>query len=620
MLPEHVLSEIVESLVLLPLVGAVLVLTVSGLGLKAVRGVALITTLICFALSAQVAMNYNPYKRDANGHRMLIQMKTDMPWISSSSGPHLPGEPARPNQGPDIRFSLGVDGISLWLIALTGLLMIPAVLISWESIQDRAATYYALMLVLESGMMGVFSAQDIILFYIFFEFTLIPLFFMIGLWGGSDRRWAARKFFVFTLTGSLLTFLGLLFIVLSHSWMSQSLPGGSSQLTFSIPRLIKEIPQLVAAGDAQAQFWSQVSPWIFVALFAGFAIKVPLFPFHTWLPLAHVEAPTAGSVLLAGVLLKIGSYGFLRFMLPMLPDASWWAFNAIATLSVIGIIYGALVALAQDDIKKLVAYSSVSHMGFCLLGLFAFNSVGISGGMLQMINHGLSTGALFTLVGMLYDRYHTREIDAYSGMVRKFPILGFFFIVVVFSSIGLPGLNGFTGEILAMMGMFATNKVYGILSLSGIILGAWYMLQLNRRVMFGPLREPLASHGGHHHGAAHGHEAGGHHEAHGHGAHDHGGHDHHGHGSPAVVMSSIPDLSWRELGAIVPLTVAIFWVGLFPQFIISQMEPSIAEVVQALHQKPLPQMADRGAVQKTGLVQSQVPAERAGVLSSEVGK
>jgi NADH-quinone oxidoreductase subunit M len=274
-----------------------------------------------------------------------------------------------------------------------------------------------------------------------------------------------------------------------------------------------------------------------------------------------VEAPTAGSVLLAGVLLKIGSYGFLRFALPLVPGACWWAFHGVSILAVIGIIYGALLALAQEDIKKLVAYSSVSHMGFCLLGLFAFNTVGISGGLLQMINHGLSTGALFAMVGMLYERYHTRDIEAYSGMTRKYPVLSFFLLIVVFSSIGLPGLNGFTGEVLALMGMFRQNALYAILSLSGIILGAWYMLWLVQRTFFGKLREPVLE---------------GHHGAHA----SVGGHGNH--------QTPLQDLNFREICALLPLVIAMFAIGLFPQFFLSRMEPSIRPIVAVLQESRLP--------------------------------
>ena len=316
------------------------------------------------------------------------------------------------------------------------------------------------------------------------------------------------------------------------------------ELTFSISNLTEGISRLTQTDRHAAEYWSHVSPWIFLALFAGFAIKVPLFPFHTWLPLAHVEAPTAGSVLLAGVLLKIGSYGFLRFALPLVPMGCWRAFDFVAILAVIGIIYGALLAQAQDDIKKLVAYSSVSHMGFCLLGLFALNAVGITGGLLQMVNHGLSTGALFAIVGMLYERYHTRDIGAYGGMARRFPVMAFCLGVVAFSSIGLPGLNGFTGEVLSVMGMFANNRLYASLGLTGIILGAWYMLWLVQRTFFGRLREPVLE----------------------------------GHG----VHAAPGDLNFREIAALAPILVLIVWIGIYPQFFIRRMEPSINEVVRKL--------------------------------------
>ena len=520
-------------MVALPAVGAVLVLIFARQGIEQVRRVALTNVLLTFVFALVVVSDYDPDLTDESG-RPQIQMKTNLAWVGN-----VDNQGAYIGPGPDIQFALGVDGISLWLIALSALLMIPAVLVSWEAVQDRPAAFYALMLLLESGLIGVFAAQDIILFYVFFEFTLIPLFFMVGIWGGHDRRFAARRFFIYTLAGSVLTFLGLIFIVLSYSWMS---PG--HELTFSIPTLTEGISRLTQTDRHAAVYWSGASKWIFLALFAGFAIKVPLFPFHTWLPLAHVEAPTAGSVLLAGVLLKIGSYGFLRFALPLVPGACWWAFDFVAILAVIGIIYGALLALAQNDIKKLVAYSSVSHMGFCLLGLFALNAVGITGGLLQMVNHGLSTGALFAIVGMLYERYHTRDIEAYGGMARRFPVMAFCLAVVAFSSIGLPGLNGFTGEVLTVMGMFANNRLYASLGLTGIILGAWYMLWLVQRTFFGRLREPVVE---------------------GHGVHRAPG-----------------DLNFREIAALAPILVLIVWIGIYPQFFIRRMEPSINEVVKKL--------------------------------------
>ena len=326
---------------------------------------------------------------------------TDVSWLAAAGVP------------VDIRFSIALDGLSLWLFGLTALLMVVAVLISWNAIRQQQSLYYRLLLVLETGMLGIFVARDIILFYLFFEFTLIPLFFLIGIWGSQERRYAAIKFFLFTLAGSVLTLLGLLAIVL-WDYYSYHTPGAAGGvMTFSIPELTRHLAE--RPMDATWQFW------IFLALFAGFAVKVPLVPLHTWLPLAHVEAPAAGSVILAGVLLKVGGYGFARFSLPMLPAAAAVCIPWLLWLSVAGIIYGALVALAQTDLKRLIAYSSVSHLGFCMLGLFAVNRLAVEGGVLQMVNHGLSTGGLFALVGMIYERYHTRNIADLGGLAHRTP-------------------------------------------------------------------------------------------------------------------------------------------------------------------------------------------------------
>jgi NADH-quinone oxidoreductase subunit M len=407
---------------------------------------------------------------------------------------------------------------------------------------------------LGTGMLGVFAARDIILFYIFFEFTLIPLFFLIGVWGSEDRRYAAVKFFLYTLAGSLLTFLGLLAIVLwdyNHS--------GSGKMTFSISGL--------TAGLADHPIASPYQLWIFLALFAGFAIKVPLFPLHTWLPLAHVQAPTAGSVVLAGILLKIGTYGFARFSIPMLPHATAECVPWLLGLSVAGIIYGALVALVQSDMKRLIAYSSVSHLGYCMLGLFALTNVSVEGSILQTINHGLSTGGLFALVGMVYERYHTREICQLGGLARRLPVLAFFFLFFTFSSIGLPGLNGFAGEFLILVGMFTrawtatpeplewTYKLFTVLAVFGVVLGAWYMLYLVQRVFFGPLKEAEHSHDG----------------------------------------PQVQDLSLREVASLAPLAVFVLWIGLHPEFFLERMRPTLGPLaepaVQALndrHHRPRP--------------------------------
>ncbi|MHC4176410.1 MAG: complex I subunit 4 family protein [Planctomycetota bacterium] len=445
----------------------------------------------------------------------------------------------------NVRFCLALDGLSMWLFALTALLMVTAVLVSWEAIKEQATRYYRLLLILETGMLGVFVARDIILFYVFFEFTLIPLFFLIGVWGSEQRRYAAIKFFLFTLAGSVLTFLGLLAIVLWDYYHPIGDPN-TWKMTFSIPELAMHLN----TRSIEAGMPLSVQIWIFLALFAGFAIKVPLFPLHTWLPLAHVEAPTAGSVILAGVLLKIGTYGFVRFCLPMLPDATVTLMPYLLWLSVAGIIYGALVALAQKDIKRLIAYSSVSHLGFCMLGIFAVNRLGMQGGVLQMINHGLSTGGLFALVGMLYERYHTRKIADLGGLARKMPVLTFFMLVMTLSSIGLPGLNGFAGEFLLLVGMFQRAwvewTVHGavhywviaVLAVSGVVLGAWYMLYLVQRVFFGPVREP----------------------------------EHDPHEPP------VRDLNFREVMALAPLVVFIVWIGVQPRFFLKPMSPTLNQV------------------------------------------
>jgi len=388
------------------------------------------------------------------------------------------------------------------------------------------------LLSLEAGCLGVFAARDLVLFYVFFEFTLIPLFFLIGIWGSEQRRHAAIKFFLYTLFGSLFTFLGLLTLVLWNHYQT-----GQAVIQCSLPELVINLTRHPLPENVQF--------WVFIALFAGFAIKVPLFPLHTWLPLAHVQAPTAGSVFLAGILLKIGTYGFLRFSIPLLPAATVSCLPWIMWLAVIGIIYGALVALVQSDMKRLIAYSSVSHLGFCMLGLFALNPMGVQGAALQMVNHGISTGALFAIVGMLYERYHTREIARYGGLARRFPKMAFFMLLFTFSSIGLPGLNGFAGEILILAGAFQRGwaessgsmavhlRWVSVLAVSGVVLGAWYMLSLVQNVFFGPLKEPVA--------------------------------DHH----PAE------DLSLRETMSLLPLAVLAVWIGLFPGFFLERMAPAL---------------------------------------------
>ncbi len=542
-----------------PLAGAL----VLGRDRVRARQSALATSLFTLVLCVLVIAAYPPGAKEF--------ARVSLPWASGASSAPT---------APVVSFSLALDGLSLWLYGLTALLGVVGVLISWEAIQEEAARFYRCWLLLETGMLGVFLAQDILLFYVFFEFTLVPLFVLIGVWGSEQRQYAAVKFFLFTLAGSVLTFLGLLAMVL---WVYVQ----TNRLTFSIPDLTEYLQNL-HGGDRMPLSLQLV---IFWALFAGFAIKVPLFPLHTWLPLAHVEAPAAGSVVLAGVLLKVGGYGFLRFNIPMLPEATAVSAPYLLILSVAGIVYGALVALAQKDIKRLIAYSSISHLGFCLMGIFALNRSGGQGGVLQMLNHGLSTGALFALVGMIYERYHTRQIADLGGLARKLPWLAFFMVLASLASIGLPGLNGFVGEFLALWGMFhrawsdapvewvLLYRILSVLALSGVILGAWYMLWMVERVFFGPLREPLhevtgqppasagegepyCSPGGHGASGADGLEGAGWRDS---------------ASSPSSAVSG-EDLCGREILALAPLGLLMLWIGVYPKFFLDRIGPTVEEL------------------------------------------
>lgn len=447
---------------------------------------------------------------------------------------------------PAIQFFVGIDGLNLWLIALTSFLMVPSVLVSWNSIKDRANEFYAWLLVLQTAMLGVFLAFDIMLFYVFFELTLVPLFFLIGIWGGPARREAARKFFLFTLTGSLVALLGIIGLILACRYKT-------GELTFSIPRLFEIVQSQLGVNDPQSiEFWRQVQLGVFLTLAVGFSVKVPLFPVHTWLPLAHVEAPTAGSVLLAGVLLKLGTYGFLRLCLPLAPDAAITVgVPLIGTLAAIGVIYGSLCALAQTDVKKMVAYSSVAHLGFCTIGLFALNSTGITGSLMQMINHGLSTGGLFLLVGMLYERYHTRTMSDYGGLAARLKLLSLAMVFICLSSVGMPFLNGFIGEMLVLGGVMnmanfeVGSYLLAAVGAAGILLGAWYLFTMLQRMFFGPLREP-------HHDPNEG---------------------------------PVSDLNARELFALVPLAAVCLAIGIYPQPMLETTKRDVAVIVSNLERR-----------------------------------
>lgn len=414
-------------------------------------------------------------------------------------------------EGLNIGYVVGIDGMSLLLVLLTTFLTPIALLGTWGSVSHRLKEYTMMVLLLEVGMTGVFVSLDLFLFYVFWEAMLIPMYFIIGIWGGQDRVYAAVKFFLFTLFGSLL----MLVAILALGLYAAGVPEGT--FTTDLRTLV----------DASSGMPAAMQLWLFLAFALSFAIKVPLFPLHTWLPDAHVQAPTAGSVILAGVLLKMGTYGFIRFCLPLFPQAALDTAPYLSTLAVAGIIYGALVAMVQTDIKKLVAYSSVSHLGFVVLGIFSMTEEGMQGAVIQMINHGLSTGALFLLVGMIYDRAHTRLIADFGGVAKVMPVFASFFMIITLSSIGLPGLNGFVGEFLILLGSFKSaalgSVVFAVIASTGVILAAVYMLWMFQRVMFGSVRE-----GGLYHG-------------------------HH-----------LKDLSLREIAALVPIVILVVWIGLYP--------------------------------------------------------
>ena len=568
--------------ILTPLVGALAAWLLGSRGVSAVRQSAAVTTLI--TLTGAVLLILRALPEVSAGHAFAV---SEGPWLVD--GPF------------DIRFSLGLDGLSIWLFGLSALLSVTAVMVSWEAIKEKPVGFYALLLILESAMLGVFAARDVILFYVFFEFTLVPLFFLIGIWGHDDRRRAAVKFFIYTLAGSVLAFLGLLTIVL---WSASH----TGTLSFDIAKLTAGVAAHPLPMDARGG-WLQW--WVFLALFAGFAVKVPIVPFHTWLPLAHVEAPTGGSVDLAGVLLKIGIYGFLRFSLPMLPEATAAAAPWMLGLGVVGILYGAMVALAQSDLKRLIAYSSVSHMGYCVMGIAALEPVAVEGATLQLINHGLSAAGLFALVGMIYERYHTRSIANLGGIAARAPWLAFMFLLFTFSSIGLPGLNGFVGEFMVLLGSFqrawsgvafewrSSYLTMAVASVVGVVLGAWYMLWAVERVFFGASRQPPADHG-HAPPSSADHGASGD-DSHGHGGHGDGGHDH----GPAAAEPT-DDLRWYEWAALAPLALFVLWIGLFPATFLAPsaaavrtaMAPGAAAFAArmgAVHGSPLPQTAQADA-------------------------
>jgi len=477
----------------LPLLGVVVLVLLRSEAKTAQRWTALATSILTFGASIWMLTQFNPQNPD-------LQLVVDIPWLSVS--------------GLDIRFFMGVDGLSILLVLLTTFLTQIAILSTWTAVTEKVKGFMMFFLLLEVGMLVVFLAQDLVLFYIFWEFTLVPMYFLIGMWGGARRIYAAVKFFLFTMAGSVLMLLAILFM----GWQAG---------TFSVPALM-----------AARETFAAAQVWLFIAFAVAFAIKVPMFPLHTWLPDAHVEAPTAGSVILAGVLLKMGAYGFLRFNLPLFPKVAVAAAPIIAILAVFGIIYGALVAYAQKDVKKLVAYSSVSHLGFVMLGIFALNQQAVSGAILQMVNHGVSTGGVFLVVGMLYERRHTREMSAFGGLWKVVPVMATLMLIITLSSAGLPGLNGFVGEFSILVGSFNSltlNNVWfaGVAAL-GVILAAVYLFSMFEKVFLGPV------------------------------THD--------------ENRSLKDLNWREIAILVPLLLVILWIGLYPTPFFNLINPAVEKL------------------------------------------
>ncbi|MEP0548375.1 MAG: NADH-quinone oxidoreductase subunit M [Rhodothermales bacterium] len=502
------LSHLVSWVIFLPALGALVTLLMPSDG--AVRWAALGTTLVTFVVSLGLWFGFDPA-------------------VSTGEGPQLVEQTLNWFPGVDITYFVGVDGLNLLLLLLTTLLGPIIVLSSWTYIGKHVKGYFALLLILETGVLGVFASFDLFLFYIFFELTLIPMYFIIGIWGGENRVYAAVKFVLYTLFGSLLMLVGLLWIGFAAG---DAVNGGVFTTNWY---------KLLAFG---VPLGSQT--WLFVLFALAFFIKVPLFPFHTWLPDAHVQAPTGGSVVLAGVLLKMGTYGLVRFCLPFFPNAAQQFAVPIAILALIGIIYGALVAYAQEDAKKLVAYSSVAHLGFVVLGIFAFTPEALQGAMIQMVNHGISTGALFLLIGMLYERRHTRLMADYGGIAKSVPILTFFMVFSVLASVGLPGLNGFVGEFLILLGTFKSTVLGAwwitTIATSGVIFAAVYLLTMLYKTFYGPLAAD----------------------------------------SPNATM---PDLNLREIGLLVPLVVLMFWLGFGPAPFLAKSEPAVQALLEVIETK-----------------------------------
>lgn len=521
------IDGILTWLIALPLVGVayLLLFTRKDTNPDHARYLTLLTTVVTFILSLAVWKQFEVNTAD-------FQFVEQHAWFA----------------GQNISYHLGIDGISLFMVLLTTFLMPACILASWHGVTTRVREFMIAFLVLESLVIGVFCALDLVLFYLFFEGMLIPMYLIIGIWGGSNRVYAAYKFFLYTLLGSVLFLLAMLYLYFNFG-------------TTDIPTMMEMGPQLTL----------DVQKWLWLAMFASFAVKVPMWPVHTWLPDAHVQAPTSGSVILAGVLLKMGAYGYLRFSLPMLPDASHYFAPFIFGLSIVAVIYTSLVALMQEDMKKLIAYSSVAHMGFVTVGIFTFNQQGIEGALMQMISHGLVSGALFLCVGVVYDRMHTREIAHYGGLVNRMPYYAFIFMFFTMASVGLPGTSGFVGEFLVLVGAYQANSWVAALTATGVVLGAAYALWLYRRVVFGEITN--------------------------------------------TKLKKILDVDAREVCTFVPLMAAVVWMGVYPSSFLTPLHASVEKLivqtggrVATTEEVVVPQVTPTANTEATSSSQPAVPA------------
>jgi NADH-quinone oxidoreductase subunit M len=505
-------------LVFLPLLGALVVALTPRDAVAAQRGITLVTLLVVCVLGLRCCLEFD-------GASAAYQQLVDVPWFALPAG----GGGSVP-----VHFKLGLDGISVLMVGLTALLGPLVMLSTWGHVTTRVKEFMIWLLVMQSGMLGVFLALDIVLFYVFWEVTLVPLYFMLGIWGGERRLYATIKFFLYTLAGSLVMMVGV--ILLIYQLRSAD---------------IQALTERAGALEIAQQ------TWIFWAFALAFLIKVPALPFHTWLPDAHTEAPTSGSVILAGVLLKMGTYGLLRFCIAMFPAAAIQAAPVMMVIGMLGIVYGAFLAMAQYDVKRLVACSSVSHLGYVLMGMFAFTQAGVRGSVLQMVNHGLSTGLLFLLIGMIYERRHTRLLDQYGGLARVMPLFALFFTIAVLSSVGLPGLNGFVGEYLILLGSYQAQPWIACVAVLGVIFGAVYLLMATRKLLYGPIVH--------------------------------------------AANKSLSDLNLREVGLMLPIVALCFWIGFAPNTFLARTDASIDALLARLEQTRVAQAAATPAPSTAGL-------------------